>query len=466
MIQQPNLLFVFADQMRGFDMNCAGNSAVQSPALDRLASEGVLCTKHYATVPVCGPNRAVMLTGTYPTRNRAVGNDLPLPIEIPTLGTVLKAEGYSTGYIGKWHLDGLPRDKWTPPGPRRVGFDFWAAYNCTHEYFKPKYFRDTSELIVQDGYEPEVQTDLALQFLAEQTREKPFALVLSWGPPHNPYDEVPEEYRALYTPDEIRLRPNVVEEIDNPLATGLECRRTIADYYAAITALDDQLARLLQKLDENDQAKNTIVVFTSDHGDMLWSQGLMQKQLPYEEAIHVPLIVRWPQIIAPGKFFDSPNATVDLLPTLLGLLKIPVPVGVQGRDLSTPLREDEISANGETDSGQVLLSNYVVSDQAKTQNVPEWRGVRTVRYTYVEKYTDANGHEPWLLFDNDDDPYQQENLITVNQSAATGVLIQELQEKLQQLLRHADDDFLSGAELIERLGLTQLWVERQKEMQS
>ncbi len=188
----PNLLLVFADQMRGMDMGCAGNPDVRTPAMDRLAKQGVRLTRCFATSPVCSPNRAILLTGTYPTTNRVPGNDLPLPSHLPSLGTIARGHGYRTAYIGKWHLDGVPRTKFTPPGPRRSGFDFWAAYNCTHDYFHPKYYRDTPQVVEVDGYEPEVQTDLALAFLDEQRdAAEPFCLVLSWGPPHDPYDQVP-----------------------------------------------------------------------------------------------------------------------------------------------------------------------------------------------------------------------------------------------------------------------------------
>lgn len=98
------------------------------------------------------------------------GNDLPLPTDIPTLGTIARDAGWRTGYVGKWHLDGLPRSKFTPPGTRRGGFDYWAAYNCTHDYFHPRYYRDAPEVIEAVGYEPEIQTDLALEFLARQRR--------------------------------------------------------------------------------------------------------------------------------------------------------------------------------------------------------------------------------------------------------------------------------------------------------
>lgn len=457
-MSQPNLLLVFADQMRGMDMGCAGNRQIDTPHLDALAASGVRCSRHYATVPVCGPNRAVLLTGTYPTRNKVVGNDLPLPIEIPSLGTILNAQGYNTGYIGKWHLDGLPRDRFTPPGARRHGFDFWSAYNCAHDYFHPRYFRYTPELIEASGYEPVVQTDLAIEFIQSQKSKTPWSLVVSWGPPHNPYDQVPEQFRALYDPREIALRPNVVEPIDNVLARGLDCRRTHADYYAAISALDFELGRLLKALQESGQDESTLVVFTSDHGDMLWSHGLMQKQLPYEEAIHVPLLLRWPGRLPAGREMSTPCATVDIVPTLLSLMQVPIPTGVQGRDISTLLK----CKDTDDEEAGVLLANYLVSDQATLQNVPEWRGVRTRRHTYVEEYSSGE-RRPWLFFDNEVDVFQQKNLIDSPQHGALRV---ELKTRLDACLEKTGDEFSGAPNLLSRLGLQEMWDERERMMKA
>jgi arylsulfatase A-like enzyme len=448
--QRPNLLFVFADQMRGQEMGCAGNAAVQTPCLDRLAAEGTRLTHAFATSPVCGPNRAVLMTGTYATTNRVPGNDLPLPLDLPTLGTVAQANGYRTAYIGKWHLDGLPRSKFTPPGPRRHGFAFWAAYNCDHDYFHPRYYRDSPEVIRAEGYEPEVQTDLALEFLRAQDGREPFCLVLSWGPPHDPYDQVPERYRARYDPETIPLRPNVIAEGDNPLAAGKRCRRTIADYYAAITALDAQMARLLEHLDRSGLLENTLVVFTSDHGDMLWSHGWMKKQSPYEEAIHVPFLLRGAGRIPAGRTSDVLIGTVHLLPTLAGLLGWDCPQ-LEGEDLSAALRGEPGAFSPES----LFLANYLAEDEAATQGMPEWRAVRTRRYTYAEK----PGRIPWLLFDNEADPYQMRNLLHTSQ--ADGVQ-EPLRGLLSAWLAETRDPFLPGPEFLAHVGLADAWEERER----
>jgi arylsulfatase A-like enzyme len=449
----PNLLFVFADQMRGMDMRCAGNSQMRTPTLDRLAAEGLRLTHCFATSPVCGPNRAALLSGQLPTTTGVVGNDLPMPIGIPSLGAVLAAAGYRTGYIGKWHLDGIPRSKFTPPGPRRHGFDFWAAYNCSHDYFHPRYYRDSPELIETEGYEPVIQTDLALEYLQTQPADRPFCLLLSWGPPHDPYDQVPEEYRRLYDPTTLELRANVRPEADNPLATGMECRRATADYYAAITALDSQLARLLNHLETTGKEKDTVVIFTSDHGDMLWSHGCLKKQTPYEESIHVPFLMRWPGYVQAGSVRSTLTGTVDLLPTLLGVLGIDPPIGLFGRDLAEHWIEFP-SKPAQTPPEALFIANYFVSDEAVQQAMPEWRGVRTARYTYAERV----GRLPWLLFDNLADPYQEHNLVGDPSNAQVEEM---LRQALSACLARAEDPFLPEQQMVDHLGLTEAWKQRQ-----
>lgn len=452
MRSKPNLLFVFADQMRGMDMGCAGNPDVVTPTVDALAYQGLRLINCTATVPVCGPNRATLLTGLYPTRHDVLGNDFPLPLDIPSLGTIAKENGYRTGYIGKWHLDGVPRSKFTPPGPRRHGFDYWAAYNCTHDYFHPKYYRDTAELIETPGYEPEVQTDLAIEFVEQAMDKEPFCLVLSWGPPHNPYDQVPERYRALYNPDSLTLRSNVKTDIDNPLAEGADCHRTHANYYAAITALDHQLGRLVETLDAQGLAEDTVVIFTSDHGDMLWSHGWMRKQAPYEESVNVPFVLRWPAHVPRGMVSDTLLGTVDLLPTLIGLLGWTSSATFEGADVSGALLEQ---ADDGPDS--IFIGNCLSLNEARQQDMPEWRGVRTRQHTYVE----LPGRRPWLLFDNLDDPYQMQNLVDSDEHVD---LRDRLSIELTQWLERTGDPFLPGDAMVQAMGVYGAFAERDRLM--
>jgi len=452
----PNLLLIFADQMRAQAMGCAGNPDVKTPAMDRLAEQGVRLDHCIATYPVCGPNRACLLTGTYAPTNGVFGNDLPLRDGLDTIGTVASAHGYRTGYIGKWHLDGLPRDKFTPPGPRRFGFDdHWAVFNCTHDHLNPKFYRDRPELIEREGYEPQVQTDEAIGFLETAAKhDDPFALVLSWGPPHDPYDSVPEPYRDRYDPASLTLRPNAQPDVENELARehGLDCRRCLADYYAAVTALDDQLDRLLQTLDQLGLSDDTLVVFTSDHGDMLWSHGLLKKQAPYEESIRVPFIARRPGGDRPlrgGRIDRTLMGTVDLLPTLCGLMGWRAPVASQGRDVSAHLVE-----NAATDPPEDLfIANHLSEDEGVRQNVPTWRGVRTRRYTYAETV----GRTPWLLFDNERDPYQLSNRIG---EPALAAVERDLAQRLAVYLDITGDALPEMREHLMRHGVAEAWEKR------
>jgi arylsulfatase A-like enzyme len=453
MSDRPNLLFVFADQMRGMDMGCAGNGQVRTPALDRLAAEGTRFSRAFANCPVCTPSRATILTGRYPLSHRAVANDMPLPTDQVTIAHVLRGAGYRTGYVGKWHLDGVPRDRFTPPGPRRQGFEFWAAWNCSHDYFHGRVFRDRPEAVELTGYEPVGQTDLAVEFLRRQ-EDGPFCLFLSWGPPHAPYEGVPEKYRALYDAGKIELRPNARDRSPDRVgqSSGTIDRRAIAGYWAHITALDEQLARLLDVLDEIGRAGETIVLFTSDHGDMLWSQGMVKKEQPWEEAIQIPLLARWPGRIPAGRECPELISTVDFAPTLLGLMGLDAPAAMEGTNAS-----EVVLSEAAAGPDSVLLLEPVIVDQGAAQGIGEWRGLRTQRYTYA-RWHDGR---PWLLYDNQADPYQMSNLVGSPEHAD---LCAELERRLDARLAATGDRSLSWQETIRRIGLTDVWNERERTM--
>jgi len=451
----PNILLIFADQMRGMDMGCAGNSDVITPNMDRLAKEGMYFPNSYANSPVCTPSRGSLLTGLYPLSHLAITNDLPIATNIPSIGKILKEAGYYTGYIGKWHLDGVPRDKFTPPGSRRLGFDdFWAVWNCSHNYFDAYYYKDTPEAIPIKGYEPIGQTDLTIEFMEESLRKKksPFFLVLSWGPPHDPYWMVPEKYKLKYNPDKVTLRPNTkidIKRLLGPEDAKLSPKETIANYYAAITALDEQLGRILDFLDNNKLNENTIVIFTSDHGDMLWSQGMMKKEQPFEECINIPFIIRWKGHIPAGKSSEALLSIVDIVPSILGLLGIKIPQKIEGIDLSRVMlgREDKLSDS-------IFLQEIVPVDEGYTQGIKEWRGIRTTRYTYAR----WQSKEGWVLYDNESDPYQMENLIDNPKYKSVR---EEMERILQYWLKRTNDQFLKWDDHIRRLGLVEFWNERE-----
>ena len=176
--RKPNVLFILADQWRAQTLPSAGDPDLIAPNLARLAREGVTFTRTYVSNPVSTPSRAALMTGRFPHACRMPHNDLLLPIEEKCIAQQLKQAGYSTGYIGKWHLDGEARPGFVPPGPHRRGFDYWAAFNRGHFYYNSTYYLDEDKPIRREGFEPDYQTDLAVDFI-EKHKAGPFCLYVS-----------------------------------------------------------------------------------------------------------------------------------------------------------------------------------------------------------------------------------------------------------------------------------------------
>jgi len=421
--RRPNLVFVFADQLRAQSVGFMGDTQARTPHLDAAAQQGIAFSNAVSCCPVCTPYRAALLTGRYPLSNGMVLNDVRLPVTETCIAEVFRGAGYRTGYIGKWHLDGRARGGFTPPGPRRQGFDYWAVANCTHDYLHSFYYRDGPQPIRIEGYDADHHTDLAVQYVRDHARE-PFCLFVSWGPPHDPYDQMPEGYR-VFRPEEMELRPNC----------AAPNREQLAGYYSHTTALDRCFGRIAATLDECGLAEDTILVLTSDHGDMLGSQGLIHKQKPWEESILVPFLLRYPRQVPAGQRTTAPLNVVDLMPTLLRLAGLDIPEVVEGTDLSHLARGAE---------GPRPTSAFLQHPCPFVEPIPEWRGVRTERYTYVRTLAG-----PWLLYDNEEDPYQLHNLAADPGRAG---LRRELEAELQGWLARTGDDFQPREVYWERFG--------------
>ena len=206
--RKPNIIFIFADQMRAHALGCYGNTNLPTPQFDAMAASGMVMENAISTWPVCSPQRAMLLTGLHPMKNGVVSNDVGIKDGIPSIATACKNQGYDTGYIGKWHIE-WHREAFIPK-ERRLDFDYWAVNNCTHKYTDHYYCTDTPEKIHFKGYDADIQTDLAIDYIKTQ-QDKPFCLVLSWGPPHGPYNDVPQKYKDRIDPEKISLRNNVAE---------------------------------------------------------------------------------------------------------------------------------------------------------------------------------------------------------------------------------------------------------------
>lgn len=434
--RRPNVLFILADEWRAQSTGYNGDLNVRTPVLDRLASQSICFDNAVSGTPVCCPFRASLLTGQYPLTHGVFINDVELKPNGPTMGDAFTKAGYRTGYIGKWHVYGSPdgnygrRLAYIPPD-HRFGFDYWKACECTHEYNRSLYYEGADPTPKYwPGYDAFAQTDDACAFIDRQSKTTdPFCLVLSLGPPHFPLNSAPAEYQALYRDREIELRPNV------PANLRAQAIKDLRGYYAHMAALDECLRRLLTTLDRNHIADDTIVVFTSDHGDMILSQGLTTKLYPWDESIRVPFLLRYPRKLGnKPRHVATPLNSPDIFPTLLGLAGLPIPASVEGTDML-----------GNPSNRPALISLPVPITEARRYGFAEYRGVRTTRHTYVRSI-----HGPWLLYDNQTDPYQMRNLINQPESRA---LQAQLDGDLDHELRRRKDDFLPAQTYVRRAGL-------------
>jgi len=424
--KRPNIVYVFPDQMRNCSWPGGGDSQVITPNLEALAREGAVFNHCVSNYPLCSPHRATLLTGRFPQANTIMANVRAkggLPTTEVTIADILKKQGYATGYVGKWHLyPGAAEGKPVPPGPNRHGFDWWRACFNYRKRYDTRYFDDNGQVAVIHDYAPKGQMDLMLEFI-EKNKDRPFCAFLSWHPPHSPYTEAPKRFVDMYQPDKMKLRPNVPPDAPN-------ARKNYALYFSHVSALDEEVGRLMKKLAQLGIADNTIVCFSSDHGDMLGSFGMVAKDKPWEESINVPFIVRWPAGIPAGKRLDTIFSTVDVTPTLLGLAGVPALPQMQGTDISPILKGEDkpgpesafimkgaISGTGESDGEenegggeQGAGTGKMKKKKDKQKAVPNWRGVRTLRYTYA-RHIENGALKPWLLYDNEKDPYQLKNLV-------------------------------------------------------
>ena len=462
--KRPNLLFVMADQFRKQAIGFMNQDPVITPNFNKFAEQSLALTNAVSSCPICSPFRAMLMTGRYPlTTNMSIncmpGTDLELREEEICFGDILKANGYQTGYIGKWHLeipslnrqknppDGAtaPWDGWTPPGPRRHGFDFWYAYNSNGKHFDPNYWKDSSKRIDINQWSVEHETDVAIDFISKCDRDKPFALFVSWNPPHNPYI-APEKYKAMYKDKSLPPRPNVKQ--------SQQYQKRFMPYLAAVTSCDDNFGRLIKKIDEMEIADDTIVVFTADHGEMMGSHDRFAKSVWYDESIGIPFMIRWPGRLKPCKE-NFPFAVYDFMPTLLGMMQLPIPDSVQAADYSVLFL-----GNSDKHPTSALIASYgnpgkilavgqepsiwaLQADELRKKGI-DWRtvgyrGLRTKRYTYVVQRILEKNETKRLLYDNEKDPYQL-NPIKANDAKENPIMI-ELEKELTSWLKKTNDPF-------------------------
>jgi arylsulfatase A-like enzyme len=440
----PNILFIMADDHAAHSISAYGSKINQTPNIDRIARDGMRFNQCLVTNSICTPSRAAILTGKYahingvPVFNRFDGSQ-------PTLAKYLQAAGYHTGMIGKWHLGSDP-----------TGFASWTILPGQGVYKEPVFIHQNGERKKHAGYVTDVITDLSLELLEQRPKDKPFFLMCHHKAPHRPWQ--PDEKHAkkwenVQVPepatfnDDYSTRSDAAREAtmridrdlnktdlkqDPPQGLSAEAlkkwkyQRYMRDYLACIDSVDENVGRLLDYLDKNGLAENTIVVYTSDQGFFLGDHDWFDKRFMYEESLKMPFLVRWPTKVKPGTTNDGMILNVDFAPTLLDVAGQKVAADIQGRSFLPLL-------GGERPKDWRTSMYYRYYHYPQDHRVQPHYGVRTERYKLIY----FNKIDQWELFDLQKDPHELKNVYNDPAYAETR---KELKEEMYRLKKELQDE--------------------------
>jgi len=407
----PNLLIIHTDQQSSWTLGIYGGTLIDTPKLDAIGREGAVFNNFFTNSAVCTPSRGCFLTGRYPHAHGAYKNNIELNRDEMTIARVLQQNGYETGYAGKWHLDGTPKPGWMEPS-RSMGFED-CRYMFNRGHWK-KIVEDASGEAKQSPYkvigdEKSYTTD----WLASKTidfikrpREKPFFFMVSIPDPHTPYTVRPP-YDTMLDPADMPI-PSTFSEKNPPKWAAAArrggryamkkprrkeiLRRNMAGYCGEVKCIDDNVGRILDCLAEQGILNDTIVVFSTDHGDYMGEHGLLGKNQLYETAYRIPMLIRWPKRIAENTVVDNIVSTVDFQTTILSLMDIEPSGREQGHDASAILQGQK------ADWPDVSFIHHASMKRA---------GIFTRQYELA--YVQGNDH---ILFDRTNDPEQVNNLFS------------------------------------------------------
>jgi len=439
----PNIICIVVDDLRWDELGCAGHPYVRTPHIDRLAKEGTMFRNAFATIPLCSPSRASILTGLYPHGHGIVDN-VDRSVESHRLATFpqqLQQAGYETAFIGKWHMgnDSSPRP----------GFDHWVSLRGQGTSNDPEMNVD-GETLHEKGYTTDLLTDRTIEYLREKG-EQPFCLCLSHKAMHpetsqgpdgklsdpNASNFVPaERHCGLYSGVSIPRRPNadsggkgkpaLSRSLDGVAPLSLETGSSdevILGRQRMLAAVDDGLGEIYRVLEETNRLDDTLIVLTSDHGYFYGEHGLsVERRLAYEESIRIPLLMRCPGIVPVGETRDQMATTVDLAPTFMELAGVKIPDGLHGESLKVCL--DEPAAAGRD---ELLVEYYSDAVFDRIQNMG-YEAIRTADWKYI-RYVDLEGMDE--LYDLRNDPYEVSNLIDDPAAAAN---LENLKRRLRELV--------------------------------
>jgi len=468
---RPNIIYIMTDDHAAHAIGAYGSKVNKTPNMDRLAREGALLTSVFATNSICTPSRAAILTGQYAHLN-GVTMFNRFDSNRMTVARLLQAGGYHTGMIGKWHLGSDPQ-----------GFDYWNILPGQGVYFNPVFYTATAETTYTGRYVTDAITDIALDFLKNRPKGKPFFLMMHHKAPHRPWDPSDEHAAHFATqriPEPVTFWDNyetrtdalhenqqrVAKDMSNrdlklPAPEGLadqalarwrllkpdtvtierdgkpvtltgealvrwKYQRYMQDYLATVQSVDGSVGQVLAYLDKAGLARNTMVIYTSDQGFFLGDHGLFDKRFMYEESIRMPFLVRWPAGIEPGTKSGAMALNIDFAPTFLEAAGLPTSADMQGRSLVSVLR-------GKTPANWRTSMYYRYYHDPGDHNTRAHYGVRTMTHKLIYFWK----KDQWELFDLVNDPYEVHNLYG---QPGQAVLTATLKAELARLKREARDD--------------------------
>jgi arylsulfatase A-like enzyme len=465
---RPNFLFIMSDDHATRATSCYDDTLIDTPNIDRLANEGMRFTNAFVTNSICGPSRAVILTGKYSHVNGFIVNETTrFDGSQPTFPKMLQKAGYETAVIGKWHLGSEP-----------TGFDHWQVLIGQGSYYDPK-FKTAEGVVNHQGYVTDITTDLAVDWLKGRAREKPFMLMYQHKAPHANWqpgpqyrdwreDETIPEPATLFDDyqgrsdaardNDMRIDPHLVLQYRNSPLLKIPANLTgaartkwlyqfyIKHYLRCVKSVDDGVGRVVDALQQLGQLDNTVIIYTSDQGFFLGEHGWYDKRFMYEPSLRIPLLVRYPKSIAAGSVTDRIALNLDFAETLLDFAGVEIPSDMQGRSLR-PILE------GQTPADWRRSMYYHFYEYPGWHFVKRHYGLRTHRYKLIHYYHDI---DQWELFDLEQDPGEMANLYGRPEYAE---LTKRLKRELVAVQHKLGDSRELAAELVKKFphGSTPPW---------
>lgn len=444
---RPNILYIMSDDHAAHALSCYGSKINATPNLDRIASAGMRFTNCFVTDSLCGPSRAVLLTGKYNHLNGFRDNAPTTTFDgsQQTFPKLLQKAGYQTAIVGKWHLNSDP-----------TGFDFWSVLPGQGRYIDPV-FITMGRKRIEKGYVTDIITDKTIDFLKTHDPARPFCLMYHHKAPHRSW-QPDAKHAHLYDDVEIPTPPTFDDDyshrtsaareqemqIDKYLnrddlkedpPAGLEgealkkwkYERFIKDYLRVIASMDDNIGRVLDYLDASGLSKNTIVIYTSDNGFFLGDHGWFDKRFMYEQSLRVPLLVRWPGRVKGGVVSDAIVSNIDFAETILDAAGVTSPPDMQGHSLIPVLDNEGVAPS---DWRKAFYYHYY--EFPEPHHVQPHIGVRNDRYKLIEFY----GKGEWELFDLQKDPHE---LNSVYDDPAYGQVVRQMTGELNRLRAELHD---------------------------